>query len=190
MQLVSYGNGVAVEALKKCTSSDSNDKTRRRSAGAITNLVCDETTEKMANHAGLFVTLARACVSDKNRDVQQRATLTLTKLANSITVKMSCWDTLLDALVTAAQCNVSDGIVSAMFYVKTRAEENRAIMTKHPRLLETLARLCLRTKDSNVDDEKAVYKDCENATKAIAHLANDPSNHKLICNKHILSALS
>lgn len=187
MQLVSYGNGVVVEALKKCTSSDSNDKTRRRSAGALTNLACDETAEKMANHAGLFQTLAQASVSDKNKDVQQRATLALTKLANSITVKMSCWPTLLDALITASECTVADGIVSAMFRVKTRSEENRTSMANHPRLLETLAQLCLRAKDD--DEEKAAYKDCENAAKAIAHLANDPLNHKPICNKHILAAL-
>mmetsp|Transcript_5738 Transcript_5738/g.13038 ORF Transcript_5738/g.13038 Transcript_5738/m.13038 type:complete len:900 (-) Transcript_5738:273-2972(-) len=187
MQLVSYGSGVVIEALKKCTSSDSNDKTRRRSAGALTNLACDDTAQKMANHAGLFQTLATASVSDKNKDVQQRATLALTKLANSISVKMSCWNTLLDALITASQCTVADGIVSAMFRVKTRAEENRTSMANHPRLLETLAQLCLRTKDC--DDKKAAYKDCENATKAIAHLANDPNNHKLICNKHILAAL-
>ena len=188
MQLVSYGSGVVIEALKKCTISDSNDKTRRRSAGALTNLACDETAEKMATHSGLFQCLAQASVSDKNKDVQQRATLALTKLANSITVKMACWNTLLDALITASQCTVADGIVSAMFRVKTRTEENRTSMANHPRLLETLAQLCLRTKDS-VDNEKVAHKDCENATKAIAHLANDPLNHKLICNKHILAAL-
>lgn len=189
VQLVSYGSGVVIEALKKCTSSDTNDKTRRRAAGAITNLACDETAEKMANHRGLFQTLAQASVSDENKDVQQRATLALTKLANSINVKMSCWDTLLDALITASQCTMSDGIVSAMFRVKTRAEENRTSMAGHPRLLETLAQLCLRTKGNIDENEKGGYKDCENATKAIAHLANDPVNHKLICNKHILAAL-
>ena len=195
MQLVSYGSGVVIEALKKCTSSDTNDKTRRRSAGALTNLACDETAEKMANHPGLFQTLAQASVSDKNEDVQQRATLALTKLANSITVKMSCWDTHLDALITASRCTVADGIVSAMFRVKTRAEGNRSSMANHPRLLETLAQLCLRTTTASGTDnvvhenDKNAYKDCENATKAIAHLANDPLNHKLICNKHILAAL-
>ena len=54
MQLVSYGSGVVVEALKKTTSSDPNDKTRRRSAGALTNLACDQTAEKMASHQGLL----------------------------------------------------------------------------------------------------------------------------------------
>jgi len=187
---VSYGSGVVIEALKKCTSSDSNDKTRRRSAGALTNLACDETAEKMATHKGLLQTLAQASVSDKNKDVQQRATLALTKLANSITIKMPCWDALLDALIAASQCTVSDGIVSAMFRVKTRSEENRTNMANHPRLLETLAQLCLRTKDAETEAaEKAAFKDCENATKAIAHLANEPINHKLICNKQILAAL-
>ena len=43
MQRESYGKSVVIEALKKCTGSDPNDKTRRRSAGALTNLVCDAT---------------------------------------------------------------------------------------------------------------------------------------------------
>ncbi len=54
MQLVSYGSGVVVEPLKKCTSLDSNDKTQHRSARALSNLACDETVEKMTNHMCLF----------------------------------------------------------------------------------------------------------------------------------------
>jgi len=186
-QLVTYGSGVVIEALKKTTSMDANDKTRRRSAGALTNLACDETADLMGKHPGLLKTLAQVSVSDSNEDVQQRATLALTKLSNSITVKMSSWSTLLDALITASQCTVADGIVTAMFRVKTRAEENRTSMANHPRLLETLSRIVLETQDTSASP--AVYKDCENVTKAIAHLANDPLNHKIICNKHILAAL-
>lgn len=190
-QLVTYGSGVVIEALKKTTSMDANDKTRRRSAGALTNLACDETAEQMGKHTGLLKTLAHVSVTDKNADVQQRATLALTKLSNSITVKMSCWSNLLDALITASHCTVADGIVTAMFRVKTRAEENRTSMANYPRLLETLSRIVLEAQEA--DDingtPAAVYKDCENATKAIAHLANDPLNHKVICNKHVLAAL-
>jgi hypothetical protein len=63
-------------------------------------------------------------------------------------------------------------------------------MANHPRLLETLARLCLRVADAgDTGDEAAACKDRENSIKAIAHLANEPLNHKLICNKHILAAL-
>ncbi|KAL7545490.1 hypothetical protein ACHAWF_008849, partial [Thalassiosira exigua] len=218
VQLASYGGGVVVEALKKCTESDVNDKTRRRAAGALTNLAYDETAERMADHPGLLRALARASSSDGNADVRQRATLALTKLANSITVRMPCWGALLDALVEASRCTAADGIVSAMFRVKTRLEENRAGMASHPRLLETLARLCLgssedhpskgsgsrrtrtaRTRprpsptcsEDHLDEREriAARKDCENATKAIAHLANEPSNHRAICNKHVLAAL-
>ena len=187
-QLVMYGSGVVIEALKKTTNMDTNDKTRRRSAGALTNLACDETADLMGTHAGLLKTLAHVSVTDKNADVQQRATLALTKLSNSITVNMSSWGTLLDALITASQCTVADGIVTAMFRVKTRAEENRTSMANHPHLLETLSRIVLETQD-DVGASPVVYKDCENVTKAIAHLANDPLNHKVICNKHILAAL-
>lgn len=192
-QLVFYGTGVVIEALKQCIAADVNDKTRRRSAGALTNLACNETAEGMACHPSLLETLARAAVADGNRDVQQRAALALTKLANSITIAMPCWDALLDALVTASRCAVADGTVSAMFRVKARTEKNRSSMAKHPRLLESLALLCLRIADTGDNgrdgDKAAACKDRENAIKAIAHLANEPLNHKLICNKHILAAL-
>lgn len=47
--------------------------------------------------------------------------------------------------------------------------------------------LCLRADKSR--DGKAAYKDCENAIKAIAHLANDPLNNRSICNTFVLAAL-
>ena len=43
MQLVSYSGGVVVEALKKRPGSNPNNKTRRPSAGALTNLARDAT---------------------------------------------------------------------------------------------------------------------------------------------------
>ena len=187
VQLVTYRKGVVVEALKKAISSDSNEKTRRRSAGALTNLACDDTAEKMGCHDGLLKTLSKVSVADSNKDVQQRATLALTKLANSVTIDMSCWSLLLDALIDASKCPVADGIVSAMFRVKARSEENRVSMAQHPRLLEAMSRLCLSSEGAGETPE--TIKDCENATKAIAHLANEPKNHKIICNKHILAAL-
>ena len=38
---------------------------------------------------------------------------------------MSCWGTFLDTLIAASQCTVADGIMSAMFCVKTQSKENR-----------------------------------------------------------------
>mmetsp|Transcript_12218 Transcript_12218/g.28783 ORF Transcript_12218/g.28783 Transcript_12218/m.28783 type:complete len:757 (+) Transcript_12218:409-2679(+) len=187
MQLVSYGSGVVVEALKKTTSSDPNDKTRRRSAGALTNLACDQTAEIMATHQGLLEALAQASVSDSSREVQQRTALALTKLANSVVVTMPCWDSLLSALVVASRCTASDGIVSAMFRVKARSEENRVSMANHPGLLEALAEYCLRASENG--ESRVMLRDCDNASKAIAHLANEPRNHKIICSKYVLSAL-
>jgi len=187
VQLVTYGKGVVVETLKKTISYDSNEKTRRRSAGALTNLACDDTAEKMGSHDGLLQTLSKVSVLDSNMDVQQRATLALTKLANSVTIDMPCWSALLDALIDASRCTVADGIVSAIFRVKTRSEENRIGMASHPRLLETLADLCLVSQET--PDKLDCIKDCENATKALAHLANEPENHKIICSAQVLAAL-
>lgn len=188
VRLATHGRGVVIEALKKCIEDGSNEKTRKRAAGSLTNLACNETAERMSNHPGLLKTLAQASTSDASEDVQQRAALALTKLANSITVRMTCWGNLLDALIDASSCTVADGIISAMFRVKARSEENRESMTNHPRLLETLSDFCLRAKDDD-GNKSAAYKDCENATKAIAHLANDLFNQRSICKNVILAAL-
>lgn len=73
-----------------------------------------------------------------------------------------------------------------MLRVKTRSEDNRVSMASHPRILDTLATLCLQA--GNADDESE-GKDGENATKAIAHLTNEPHNHKLMCTRSVLSSL-
>ena len=66
--------------MKKALSSDKNDKSRRRAAGAITNLACEETAELMEGHTGLLDVVAKAAVQDTNEDVQKRSCLALSKL--------------------------------------------------------------------------------------------------------------
>jgi hypothetical protein len=57
---------------------------RRRAAGAVVNLVGEETAELMISYKGLVDTLALAATQDDNSDVQTRSTLALTKLATHI----------------------------------------------------------------------------------------------------------
>lgn len=179
-RLVAFKQGIVLEALKKALSSDKNDKARRRSAGALTNLACDETAEMMGNHKGLLDTLAVVSTKDDNVEVQTRAAMALTKLAASITNKMASYSTLLDALVVASLSPAANS-VSAVLRVKARDPENRESMVRHPGVLDTLADICTSPGSDS--------KDRDNAMRALMHLTNENSNRKVMCNKRVLSAL-
>jgi len=180
VRLVSFKDGVLLEALKQALASDMDAKARRRAAGALTNLVCDETAERMGHHKGLLDTLAIVSTKDENLDVQTRASLALTKIANCITVKMDCHETLLDALVVASLSKANNS-VSAVLRVKARDPENRETMARHHGVIDTLADICV--------SEGAKVSDRDNAMRAIMHLINEAKNRKILCNKTVLDAL-
>ena len=180
-RLTTFGSGVVLEALKKALAKDSNDKSRRRAAGALTNLACDETSEAMGSHKGLMETLAQLSVYDISEDVQRRSCLAITKIAASCTVSMSCFSKVLKALVDASRGQNSSGI-AAVFRVRARDVECREVMARHPGLLERLA-------DIATNPNTAATKDRDNATRALLHLTNENKNRKLMCNSIILQAL-
>ena len=103
IRLVSFKQGIVLEALLKAvngnmTASTSNsldllptgndNKSRRRAAGALTNLACDETAELMGRHPRLLQTLAMVSTKDTSPEVQTRSAMALTKLAASLTIHM------------------------------------------------------------------------------------------------------
>lgn len=178
--LVNFKQGIVLEALKKALNSDKNDKARRRAAGALTNLACEETAGRMGCHKGLLDTLAIVSTKDENEDVQTRASLALTKIASHVTIRMECYEALLDALVVASLSSATNS-VTAVMRVKARDPENRESMARHPGILDTLADICISI-GSNL-------KDKDNAMRAIMHLTNENGNRKLMCNKSILEAL-
>jgi hypothetical protein len=181
VRLVSYGNGVVLEALKKTLGTDTNDKTRRRAAGALTNLACDETAERMGCHKGLLETLAVVSTKDNNADVQSRASMALNKIAGSITVNMPCHTTLLDALVVTGMSAHAKSGLSSVLRVKAREQENRESMAHHPGILDTILDMCSAS-TKNLTDR-------HNAMRALMHLTNEPANVKLLCSKTVLNVL-
>ena len=180
VRLVTFSSGVVLEALKKNLSSDKNDKSRRRAAGAITNLASEDTAELLGNYKGLLQTLAIVSSKDTNKEVQERAIMALTKVAACITFDMACYRVLLDALVVASLSSHPNSI-SAVLRVKARVAENRQSMARHPGILDTLADISL--------SEQFPINDRENAMRAIMHLTNEDENCKIMCHKTILDAL-
>ena len=179
-RLVTFADGVVVEALKKALSVDTNEKTRRRAAGALTNLACEETAELMASHNGLLEILSRVTTQDKNDDVQKRASLALSKIITSCGSNSKSFEPAMNALVIAATSPNSTGI-PAVFRVKARNASRRSKMARIPGLIETLAEMSM--------SENYTSRDKDNATRAIMHLTNESENRKIMCNKVILKAL-
>ncbi len=179
-RLVVFADGVVVEALKKTLSVDKNEKSRRRAAGALTNLACEETAELMSSHNELIEILARVTTQDKNDDVQKRACLALAKIASSCSTDSKSFQSTMNALVLAATSPNSTGI-AAVFRVKARNSIRRSEMARIPGLIEALADMSTSKGFSS--------KDRDNATRAIMHLTNESANRKIMCNKVVLKAL-
>jgi hypothetical protein len=179
-RLVQFKAGVVLEALRVAVSTDTNDKVRRRAAGALTNLACEDTAEAMGNHKGLLGALAIVTTKDTNVDVQTRASLALTKIGSSINSSMACFETLLDSLVVASLSTTSNS-VTAVLRVKAREPQNRQAMVRHSCVLDTLADICV--------SPGAAIADRDNAMRTLMHLVNDSRNRLVMCNKIILDAL-
>lgn len=178
--LIDFKNGIVLEALKKTLSTDPDPKARRRAAGALTNLACDETAEALGNYKNLLQTLAIVATKDNELDVQTRASLALTKIASSITHTMNCHPELLDALVVTS-LSKSENSVAAVLRVKARNADCRKVLARHPGVVDTLSDICLSDRSSVADRD--------NAIRAIMHLVNEEGNRKLLCNKTVLTAI-
>jgi len=178
--LISFKNGIVLEALKKALSGDFDTKARRRSAGALTNLACEETAATMGSYPGMLETLAVTATQDENIDVQKRSSLALTKIASSVSVHMECHAALLDALVVASLSRAPNS-VTGVLRVKARYAENRQVLARHPGVMDTLCDMCV--------SEGANVADRDNSARTIMHLVNDDGNHKMLCNKTVLTAM-
>uniref|UniRef100_A0A7S3LEH1 Armadillo repeat-containing protein 8 n=1 Tax=Amphora coffeiformis TaxID=265554 RepID=A0A7S3LEH1_9STRA len=180
LRLCTFKDGVVLEALRKTLSVDSDDKVRRRAAGTLTNLACEETAEVMGKHPGLLETLAIVATKDYNADVQARSALALTKIGSNIKAGMDCFKPLLDALV-AASLGKSSSSVIAVLRVKAREPGNRHAMAHHEGVLDTLVDVCV----SKISAES----DRDNAMRTLMHLLNDEKNRAYMCTKNVLKAL-
>lgn len=180
VRLVQFSDGVIIEALKKALSSDNNEKSRRRAAGAITNLACEETAELMEGHTGLLDVIAKAANHDTNEDVQKRSCLALSKIISSSSIDSQYFINSMNALVRASGGKNSTGL-PAVFRLKARDASRRHEMARIPGLLDALAEIYF--------SDYFNMKDKDNAIRAIMHLTNDTENRKAICNKKILECL-
>jgi hypothetical protein len=242
--LVQFRHGIVLEALKQALVMESGDtttessresgverkvmggahlhaircKVRRRAAGALVNLVNNETIVSMGRHKGLLATLAMVCsdsgcgsinvgqLTDENNvlldDVQQRACVALTKMASYISVHMDCHSDLLDALVVASlggRRNANPA-ASRRSQMTATAHGISAVLRVKARLVENrrvmarhsgiLDTLCDFCLSEEPSTTTSFNADRDNAIRALMHLVNDDTNRSVLCqNEKVLNAI-
>eukprot|EP00986_Skeletonema_menzelii_P005229 scaffold1848_cov132-Skeletonema_menzelii.AAC.9 len=159
VRLARYRDGMILEALTELVGSDDpvrlHDEARANAAETLFNMACSdisETTDRMANHAGLLECLAVVLRGEHTGlEVKMYCSATLRRMAELIRHPMIAQGALLSALVKAATWTSTDCIAEA-FKAQASEPENCVIMAHHHGLLNALSRLALSSgDDADVD---------------------------------------
>jgi len=159
VRLARYRDGMILEALTELVGSDDpvrlHDEARANAAETLFNMACSdisETTDRMANHAGLLECLAVVLRGEHTGlEVKMYCSATLRRMAELIRHPMIAQGALLSALVKAATWTSTDCIAEA-FRAQASEAENCVIMAHHHGLLNALSRLALTGgDDADVD---------------------------------------
>jgi hypothetical protein len=180
VQLLSYENGSVLGLLSTTMVSDRSKVTRRRAAGALTNIGCSNTAIRMASYPNLVESMAKVCALDPCPEVQHRACRALTKISCYIDSSMPCYALVLNSLVRASTSSNATGIPMVL-RIMSRKASNRVIMGQQYGLMELLSSIASSKVSNDIDRESCI--------KVMAHLANESSCRKSLCNKWILGAL-
>jgi hypothetical protein len=160
VRLARYRDGMILEALTELVGSDDpvrlHDEARANAAKTLFNMACSdisETTDRMANHAGLLECLAVVLRGEHTGlEVKMYCSATLRRMAELIRYPMIAQGALLSALVKAATWTSTDCIAEA-FRAQAMVPENCVNMVHHHGLLNALSRLAL-TKGDDADVDK------------------------------------
>ena len=167
VRLARYRDGTILEALVELVGSDdpvlrSHDEARANAAETLFNMSCSEiseTTDRMANHAGLLECLAITLRGEHTGlEVKMYCSATLRRMAELIRHPMIAQGALLSALVKAATWTNTDCIAEA-FRAQASVPENCVIMAHHHGLLNALSRLAL-TRGDGPDVERVRMAAC------------------------------
>jgi hypothetical protein len=194
VRLARYRDGTILEALTTLVGCDDpmrvHDEARANAAETIFNMSCSEiaeTTDRMANHAGLLECLAVTLRSGEHTglEVKMYCSATLRRMAELIKYPMIAQGALLSALVKASAWTSTDCIAEA-FHAQASVPDNCVIMAHHHGLLNSLSRLAL-TRGDGADVEKVR----EAAVAAIELMSrHDEARALLAHNEGIMMALT
>ena len=183
VKLVRYKDGIILEVLLQCLSSDEDDQNeinndvRTNAAEALFNMACssiEETSDRMASHAGLLETLALILRGPMGcKEVKLYCAATLRRMAEIIHAPKRSQLELLSALVKAHVWTRTPCIAEA-FLTQAKEERNRHVMVEHNGLLNALSKLALAM--GGADSEKIRLT----TVSAIEHLSRDEENREIL----------
>lgn len=186
VKLVRYKDGIIIEALMQClstyedTEDDIHNDVRTNAAEALFNMACssiEETTDRMASHAGLLETLAVTLRSPMGcKEVKLYCAATLRRMAEIIHAPKPSQLELLSALVKAHVWTRTPCIAEA-FLSQAQHERNRNVMVGHNGLLNALSKLALSI--GGADSEKIRLT----IVSAIEHLSRELAN-RMVLSQH------
>ena len=194
VRLARYRDGIVLEALMTLVGADNpayhgDDEARANAAETLFNMACSsipETTDRMANHAGLLECLAVTLRSEHTGlETKMYCSATLRRMAEIIHYPMISQGALLSALVKAATWTKTDCIAEA-FHSQAKVTENRVVMARHHGLLNALSRLALAVGDGQ-DIQKVRMASC----LAIEFMSREEEARDLLSqNEGIIMALT
>lgn len=150
VRLARYRDGTVLEALVELVSQDdpmrSHEEARANAAETLFNMSCSEiseTTDRMANHAGLLECLAVTLRGEHTGlEVKMYCSAALRRFAEIVHHPMIAQGALLSAMVKASAWTDTDCIAEA-FRAQAAVPENCVVMARHHGLLNALSRLAL-----------------------------------------------
>ena len=183
VKLVRYKDGIIIEVLMQCLSTyeddenEINNDVRTNVAEALFNMSCssiEETTDRMANHAGLLETLAIELRSPMGcKEVKLYCAATLRRMAEIIHAPKQSQLELLSALVKAQVWTRTPCIAEA-FLSQAQHESNRHVMVGHNGLLNAMSKLALSI--GRADSEKIRLT----TVSAIEHLSREKGSREIL----------
>ncbi len=193
VKLARYRDGTILEALTELVGADDpfrlHDEARSNAAETLFNMSCSEiseTTDRMANHAGLLECLAVTLRGEHTGlEVKMYCAATLRRMSELIRHPMIAQGALLSALVKAATWTSTDCIAEA-FRAQASVPENCVIMANHHGLLNALSRLALAQ-----GEESDIEKVRTAAVGAIELMSRQDDARELLAhNEGIMMALT
>lgn len=144
LRVARYKDGVILDALLEIITNDDTDESRTEAAETLFNMACsdaEETTDRMANHAGLLEQVSQVLQSSQaSMDVKLYCAATLRRMAEIIVAPMVSQGAILTALVLGSSWTRTADIAEG-FQTHAEHKENLRAMAEHPGLLNALAEM-------------------------------------------------
>lgn len=192
VKLVRYKDGLILDVLMQCLSispddpsedheNDIRNDVRTNAAEALFNISCssiEETTDRMANHAGLLESLAMILRSTTGKkEVKLYCAATLRRMAEIIHAPKRGQVELLSALVKASVWSQTTCIAEA-YLSQARVETNRNTIVRHNGLLNALSKLALSIGGPESERIRMI------SVSAIEHMSREGGTSREILSQH------